>query len=79
MGSPETAIVACTSCHGPDRKGVNPVYPGVVQPAAYVELQLRLWRERSRRNDPHDLMGGVARRMTDTDIRAAAAFLEVPP
>jgi cytochrome c553 len=79
LGAPERGIAACTSCHGADRKGLNPVYPGVVQPALYVELQLRLWRDRLRRNDPHDLMGEVARRMTDTDIRSAAAFLEVPP
>jgi cytochrome c553 len=55
------------------------VYPEVIQPAAYVEVQLRLWRERLRRNDPHDLMGEVARRMTDADIRSTAAFLEVSP
>ncbi|MDB5915754.1 MAG: hypothetical protein JWP22_4429 [Ramlibacter sp.] len=79
LGAPDRGIAACASCHGPDRKGFNPVYPGVVQPAAYVDLQLRLWRQRLRRNDPHDLMGEVARRMTDADIRAAAAFLEVPP
>jgi cytochrome c553 len=77
LGSPERGIAACASCHGADRDGLNPVYPGLTQPAAYIELQLRLWRDRARRNDPHDLMGAVARRMTDADIRSAAAFLEV--
>jgi cytochrome c553 len=79
LGSPERGIAACATCHGPGRRGLNPVYPEVIQPAAYVEVQLRLWRAGLRRNDPHDLMGEVARRMSDADIRSAAAFLEVAP
>lgn len=74
-GSAERGIQACAACHGPDGRGFNPVYPSIIQPAAYTDEQLRLWQSGERRNDPHDLMGVVARRMTDQDIRAVSAYL----
>jgi cytochrome c553 len=74
-GAPERGIQACTVCHGPAGHGFNPIYPSLAQPESYTAAQLRLWRERTRRNDPHDLMGAVSRRMTDEDIRAASAYL----
>jgi cytochrome c553 len=80
-GSAERGIQACANCHGPDGRGLSGLYPSVAgQPAAYVEAQLRLWRNGTRRNDLADLMGGLARRMTDEDIRAAAAYVAgLPP
>ena len=47
----------------------------MVQPSAYNEGQMRDWQAGTRRNDPHDLMGRVARRMTDEDISAVSAYL----
>ena len=79
-GVSERGIQACAVCHGPAGHGFNPVYPSLAQPASYTAAQLRLWREGTRRNDPHDLMGAVSRRMTDEDIRAVSAYLaEVAP
>jgi cytochrome c553 len=80
-GSAERGIQACANCHGPDGRGLSGLYPAVAgQPAAYVEAQLLLWRNGTRRNDLADLMGGLARRMTDEDIRAAAAYVAgLPP
>ena len=75
QGSAEGGIQACGACHGPTAGGLNPVYPALVQPAAYTGAQLRLWRERTRRNDVHDLMGAVARAMNDEDIGAVSAYL----
>lgn len=77
-GSAERGIQACVECHGPAGRGFNPVYPSVVQPASYSVGQLRLWRDGVRRNDHHDLMGTVSRRMTDEDIRAVSAYLAGP-
>jgi cytochrome c553 len=74
-GAPERGVQACADCHGPAGEGFNPVYPSVVQPSAYNEGQMRDWQAGKRRNDPHDLMGRVARRMTDADIRAVSAYL----
>jgi cytochrome c553 len=74
-GAPERGVQACADCHGPAGGGFNPVYPSVVQPSAYNEGQMRDWQAGKRRNDPHDLMGGVARRMSDEDIRAVSAYL----
>ena len=56
--------------------GLNRVYPPLLgQPASYVDAQLRLWRDGVRRNDIHDVMGALARRMTDDDIRAASLYV----
>jgi cytochrome c553 len=76
QGSAEHGIQACANCHGPGGRGLNRVYPSIAgQPLPYVETQLRLWQAGVRRNDIADLMGSVARRMTDEDIRAASAYV----
>jgi cytochrome c553 len=74
-GAPERGIQPCAICHGPASHGLNPVYPSLAQPASYTAGQLQLWREGTRHNDAHDLMGAVSRRMTDEDIRAVSAYL----
>jgi cytochrome c553 len=52
------------------------VYPSIAgQPTSYVETQFRRWQAGDRHNDMADLMGGVARRMTDEDIRAVSAYV----
>ena len=76
QGSAERGIQACANCHGPAGSGLNRVYPPLLgQPASYVDAQLRLWRDGVRRNDIYDVMGSIARRMTDEDVRAAALYV----
>jgi cytochrome c553 len=76
VGSAERGIPACANCHGPGGRGLNALYPSIAgQPAAYVDAQLRLWREGTRRNDIADLMGSLSRQMTDEDIRAASVYV----
>jgi cytochrome c553 len=76
QGSVKRGIQACGNCHGPGGRGLNPVYPSIAgQPLSYVETQLRLWQAGIRRNDIADLMGSVARRMADEDIRAVSAYV----
>lgn len=68
--------VSCTSCHGPGNQGSGVTFPGIAgQHAGYIEAQLQAWKRKTRNNDPQDLMGTVARRMSDNDIRAVSAWL----
>jgi cytochrome c553 len=74
QGSAERGIQACANCHGPGGRGLNRVYPSIAgQPVSYVETQFRRWQAGVRRNEIAGLMGSVARRMTDEDIRAVSA------
>lgn len=69
-------VVSCKSCHGPGNQGAGDVFPGIAgQHAGYIEAQLKAWKEGTRKNDPQDLMGSIARRMSDTDIHAVAVWL----
>jgi len=69
-------IVSCKSCHGPDNQGAGDVFPGIAgQHAGYIKAQLKAWQAEARANDPQDLMGAVARRMSDDDIHAVAVWL----
>lgn len=69
-------IVSCKSCHGPGNRGAGDVFPGIAgQHAGYIKAQLKAWKEGARKNDPQDLMGSIARRMSDDDIHAVAVWL----
>jgi cytochrome c553 len=76
QGSAEHGIQACANCHGPGGRGLSRVYPSIAgQPMPYVETQFRRWQAGVRHNDIAALMGSVARRMTDGDIRAVSAYV----
>lgn len=69
-------IVSCKSCHGPRNEGAGGTFPGIAsQHAAYIEAQLHAWQAGERDNDPQNLMGAIAKRMSDDDIRAVSAWL----
>ncbi|WP_417539429.1 c-type cytochrome [Marinobacter sp.] len=69
-------IVSCKSCHGPDSQGAGGDFPGISgQHAGYIEAQLQAWKAGNRKNDTQDLMGSIARRMSDDDIHAVAVWL----
>lgn len=69
-------IVSCKSCHGPDNQGAGEVFPGIAgQHAGYIKAQLKAWQAGTRNNDTQDLMGSIARRMSDDDIHAVAVWL----
>ncbi|WP_372963899.1 cytochrome c [Marinobacter sp.] len=69
-------IVSCKSCHGPGNRGAGDVFPGIAgQHAGYIKAQLNAWKAGTRKNDPQDLMGTIARRMSDKDIHAVAVWL----
>lgn len=73
-------IVSCQSCHGPGGKGVGSTFPGVAsQHAGYISAQLRAWKNETRSNDPQNLMGAIAKRMSDNDIQAVSAWYATQP
>ncbi|MBB3329565.1 cytochrome c553 [Halomonas campaniensis] len=75
-GDWDAYIVSCKSCHGPRNEGVGDTFPGIAsQHAGYIENQLRAWQADERSNDPQNLMGAIAKRMSDEDIRAVSAWL----
>jgi cytochrome c553 len=74
-GDAERGLVPCARCHGPRGRGVGHAYPGLhAQPAEYISAQLHAFRQSQRRNDPQDVMGSIARRLTPAEIQAVAAY-----
>lgn len=62
----------CAACHGEDGLSVQPNAPHLAgQPAAYVAEQLRLYRSGKR---PNEVMGVVAKPLSDADIDDLAAW-----
>lgn len=68
-------IPECVSCHGPGGVGVGDPFPRLAgQHASYLANQLRAWQVGDRRNDPADLMSGIAKRLDETQIKAVAEY-----
>jgi cytochrome c553 len=40
----------------------------------YIAAQLNAWRSGTRKNDPNDLMGHIARSLSDTEIKDLSAY-----
>ncbi|WP_366655838.1 c-type cytochrome [Fodinicurvata sp. EGI_FJ10296] len=77
VGSSEKGIPACVNCHGPQGEGLPPSVPGLAgQYASYTALQLELFRDGTRDNDPMGVMTAIAQKMEDRDIRAVARYYE---
>lgn len=74
-GAWERNIPECVSCHGPGGVGVGSAFPSLAgQHASYLVSQLNAWREGTRKNDPDDLMGHIARSLTDSEVTAVADY-----
>lgn len=68
-------IPGCVQCHGPGGAGVGEHFPPLAhQPATYLTAQLNAWRDGSRHNDPNQLMVGVAKAMTDEEVKSIAEY-----
>ena len=71
----------CSACHGPRGMSVASTFPNLAgQQAAYVEAQLKAFRDRSRA-DPHAqaFMWGMAAQLTDATISEIAKFFAAQP
>lgn len=74
-GAWDRNIPECVSCHGPGGVGVGEAFPPLVgQPSSYLSSQLVAWREGTRKNDPNDLMGHIAKSLTDEEVTAVSDY-----
>jgi len=77
-GNAQSAVPACIACHGPNGRGNAAArFPAVGgQHAAYLETQLKAYRDGSRRGDQNQMMRNLASNLTDDEIRAVASYLQ---
>ena len=74
-GAWQRNIPECVACHGPSGVGVGKAFPPLVgQSAQYLSAQLTAWRQGTRKNDPNDLMGHIARGLSDEEIKAVSEY-----
>lgn len=84
-GNLQSGVLACTGCHGPSGRGNTlAAFPALRgQHADYVEIQLKAFRAAARgdltgdkrENDPEGMMRGVAKHLSDSEIKAVAQFV----
>ncbi|MGF6395448.1 c-type cytochrome [Pseudomonas plecoglossicida] len=75
QGNSARNIPACYSCHGPSAVGGGPFPRLAGQQADYVTRQLLAWQKGERKGDPGNMMGAIAKRLNDDDIKALASYL----
>lgn len=76
IGDMKLQLQACNNCHGPGGVGLAPTIPSIAgQHANYLEFQLKAWRDGQRKNSL-DLMGPIAKKLSDKDIAALALYFE---
>lgn len=74
-GNPANNVPACMGCHGPAGAGLPAQYPRLAgQFAEYTAAQLKLFKEGGRSNDQNGVMRGVARGLSEREIRAVAEY-----
>jgi cytochrome c553 len=79
-GDASRRVPACVQCHGAVMTGVSPAVPGLLGlPAGYLSAQLGAWRNGLRKAAAPDCMGEIARRLSDDDVGAIAAWLSAQP
>ncbi|TDT44455.1 cytochrome c553 [Halospina denitrificans] len=73
-------VPSCVACHGPGGDGVGADFPALSgQHASYIENQFTAWQDGDRQNDPNELMASVAKRLTEEEIKAVAAWFASQP
>ena len=73
-GVPSANVIACATCHGKEAKG-NGQFPRLAgQLYAYVTLQLTNW-SKERGETTSDIMAPIARGLSETQIKAVAAYV----
>lgn len=71
----ERNVPECVACHGPGGVGVGDSFPPLVgQSAQYLSSQLVAWQQGTRKNDPNDLMGHIARSLTEEEVKAVSTY-----
>ena len=71
-------VAACTACHSPQGNGIASAgYPALSgQHTAYVEKQLKAFRNAERSNDPNGMMRDIAAKLSDAEIKAVSSYIQ---
>src|SRR5210317_286541 len=77
-GDESKGLAACAACHGPAGAGVeSAAFPALAgQHAAYIESSLVKFSKGERANDPNQMMRGVAAKMSESDMKAVAQYIQ---
>ena len=73
-GVPSANVLPCASCHGKEAKGDGQFPRLAGQLYAYVTLQLTNW-SKERAENTSDIMAPIARGLTESQIKAVAAYV----
>lgn len=76
-GNMDKGISACMACHGPNGSG-NPAakFPSLAgQHTVYTIKALKDFRDGTRSNDPGNMMGAIAAKMSDAEIEMVAEYI----
>ena len=77
-GLADKGVPACTACHMPNGQGMSAAgYPALSgQHEAYTQTQLTKFRAGERNNDPQAMMRDIASKLSDTEMKAVANFIQ---
>lgn len=75
-GIPERNVPACASCHGANGKGIPAIFPALSgQHPEYILAQLKAFADGYRTNGgAENMMGTIANRMSNADMKAVADY-----
>lgn len=74
QGDWDRDIPACATCHGPSGMGVGQFPRLASQHADYTKAQLLAWKNGTRSGDPLNMMGSIAKKLTDDEITHIAEY-----
>jgi cytochrome c553 len=76
VGDEARQIPGCDNCHGPGGAGEPPAIPYLAgQYASSIALELQMWQRGLRKNSP-DEMAPLAKRLSEQEIEAVAAYYQ---
>lgn len=79
-GDAQREIPACVQCHGAQLTGAAPFIPSLLGLSSdYLSSQLGAWRTGQRHAQAPDCMADIARRLTLSQVQAAASWLSAQP
>jgi len=78
-GNPKTGLYGCVNCHGERGKGKSAkisTFPRIGgQHRDYLLKQLNDFRSGARANDPGSMMVGIAKKLSENELKAVAEYL----
>jgi cytochrome c553 len=76
-GNLQTGVPACQACHGPAGGGMAGIgYPQLGgQYVDYTLLQLKAFKDGTRKNDAKNMMRSIVEKMSDEDMAAVANYI----